>query len=57
MKNSKHGGKRKGAGRKSGKRAFVNVEKKEKTKVVRIPVGLLDAVEEMIEHYNELKNT
>lgn len=57
MKNKKEnrGGKRPGAGRKPGKKAFKNVAKKEATKVMRIPKGLVEAVEEMIERYKSGK--
>jgi hypothetical protein len=50
----KHGGKRKGAGRKSGKKAFKKV-KPNPTKVMRIPLPLVEPVEEMIERYNDSK--
>lgn len=50
MKKPTHGGKRKGAGRKPGKKAFKNVKPKP-TKVMRVPVPLVEAVEEMIERY------
>lgn len=50
-----NGGARKGAGRKPGKKAFVNVNPKEKTKVRRIPIGLLEAVDDLIERYKESK--
>lgn len=49
-----HGGKRKGAGRKEGFR--MNKSKlKEKTKVMRVPVGLVAAVQDLIDRYNESK--
>jgi hypothetical protein len=49
-----HGGKRKGAGRKPGKKAYVNVEPKP-TKVMRIPIPLVEAVEDIIDRYNQSK--
>jgi hypothetical protein len=51
-KTSKRGGKRKGAGRKSGKKAFKNA-KPNPTKVMRIPLPLVDAVEDLINRYKE----
>jgi hypothetical protein len=47
-----HGGKRKGAGRKPGWKKPKS-KLKEKTKVRRIPVGILEAVDELIERYKE----
>lgn len=48
------GGKRKGAGRKEGKAAFVNVKKKEETKVMRVPKSKVEAVKELIKSGNEM---
>lgn len=42
------GGKREGAGRTKG--SFVNVQKKEPTKVIRVPVSKLEAVKELIKN-------
>lgn len=50
----KHGGKRKGAGRKKGFR-MKKSQLKEATKVRRIPVGLIETVDELIERYKESK--
>lgn len=52
MKKPTHGGPRKGAGRKPGKKAFKNA-KPNPTKVMRIPLPLVPHVEEMIERYEE----
>jgi hypothetical protein len=52
MKKPSHGGKRKGAGRKPGWKKPKS-KLKEKTKVRRIPVGILEAVDELIERYKE----
>lgn len=49
MKKKSHGGKRKGAGRPKVPKAKL----KEKTKVLRVPVGLAEAVEELIERYRQ----
>lgn len=49
-----NGGARKGAGRKPGKKAFKNA-KPNPTKVMRIPIPLVEAVEDLIERYNESK--
>jgi hypothetical protein len=54
-KKENRGGARNGAGRKPGKKAFINVEKKEATKVMRVPVGLVEAVQDLISRYNESK--
>lgn len=43
-----HGGQRKGAGRTKG--SFVNVPKKEPTKVIRVPVSKLVAIKEFIKN-------
>lgn len=43
-----HGGKREGAGRKPGKKAFKNVKKKEATKVMRIPLSKVAAVKALL---------
>lgn len=48
LKNKTHGGARKGAGRKPGKKAFVNVEKKEPTVVMRIPLSKVEAVKKLL---------
>lgn len=45
-----HGGKRKGAGRKPGKKAFKNALPNP-TKVMRIPLPLVEHIEEIIERY------
>lgn len=45
MRKHTHGGKRKGAGRKP----------KEPTKPIRVPIGLIKAVQDLIERYNESK--
>jgi hypothetical protein len=47
-----HGGKRKGAGRKKGFR-MKKSQLKEKTKVRRVPIGILDAVDDILERYKE----
>jgi hypothetical protein len=49
---NKHGGPRKGAGRKTGKKAFKNA-KPNPTKVMRIPLPLVEVVQDMIERYEE----
>ena len=49
MKNPTHGGKREGAGRPK----LPKSRKKEKTKVMRIPLSLIETVEKLIEDYNE----
>jgi hypothetical protein len=54
-KKGSHGGKRKGAGRKSGFK-LPKSKLKERTKVMRIPVKLVEAVEELIERYNDSKS-
>lgn len=51
MKKPTHGGKRKGAGRPKLPKSKL----KEKTKVMRVPVTLIDTVQELIERYNESK--
>lgn len=48
MKKKPHGGARKGAGRKPGKKAFVNVTKKEPTVVMRIPLSKVAAVKKLL---------
>jgi hypothetical protein len=48
------GGKRKGAGRKTGFK-LPKSKLKEKTVVRRIPVGILDTVDDIIERYKESK--
>jgi hypothetical protein len=55
-KKPKHGGARKGAGRKSGKKAF-KTAKPNPTKVMRIPLPLVPAVEDMIERFGELNQS
>jgi hypothetical protein len=52
MTRKTHGGPRKGAGRKPGKKAF-KTTKPNPTKVMRIPLPLVEAVEDMIERYEE----
>lgn len=47
-KKKPHGGTRKGAGRKPGKKAFVNVAKKESTVVMRIPLSMVAAVKKLL---------
>lgn len=54
MKKPTHGGPRKGAGRKKGYRK-PKALRKEKTKAIRVPIGALDAVYEVIERYKESK--
>lgn len=51
-KQSTHGGQRKGAGRKAGKKAF-KTAKPNPTVVMRIPKPLVEAVSEIIERYYE----
>lgn len=52
MKTTKtHGGKRKGAGRPKLPKSKL----KEKTKVMRVPVTLVETVQELIDRYNDLK--
>jgi hypothetical protein len=48
------GGKRKGAGRKTGFK-MPKSKLKEKTKVMRIPIGIVPAVEKLIDDYEEFK--
>jgi hypothetical protein len=43
MKTKPHGGKRKGSGRKKG----------EETKVIRVPVSMLDEIKKLIANKNE----
>jgi len=50
MKNLTHGGKRKGAGRKKGFR-IKKSEKKEPTKVIRVPLSLVKTVAKLISEY------
>jgi hypothetical protein len=47
-----HGGKRKGAGRKPGKKAYKNVAPKP-TKVMRVPIPLVEHVQDIIIRYYE----
>lgn len=54
MKKPSHGGKRKGAGRKSGFK-LAKSKLKEKTKLRRIPLSLLEIVDDLIERYKESK--
>jgi hypothetical protein len=54
MKKPTHGGKRKGAGRKTGF-TLPKSKLKEKTIPRRIPVGLIDVVDSLIERYKESK--
>lgn len=49
-----HGGARKGAGRKNGFK-LPKSKLKEKTVVKRVPLGLVEAVDELIERYNDSK--
>jgi hypothetical protein len=46
LKKTTHGGKRKGAGRTPG--SFVNVQKKEPTKVIRVPLSKLEEIKKVI---------
>ncbi|MDC0980756.1 hypothetical protein OAR51_00395 [Candidatus Pseudothioglobus singularis] len=46
MNKSTHGGSRKGAGRKKNSGSF-----KEETKVIRVPVSLVDSINPVIEIY------
>ena len=46
-----HGGARKGAGRKKGR--FVKTQKKEPTKVKRIPIAIEDVIDELIRVHKE----
>jgi hypothetical protein len=50
-KKENRGGARKGSGRKPGKKAFVKA-KPNPTKVMRIPVELVEAVQDLIDRYN-----
>jgi hypothetical protein len=52
MKKSNHGGPRKGAGRKPGKKAFKKA-KPNPTVIRRIPLPLVEHVDELIERFNE----
>lgn len=52
MKNKTHGGKRKGAGRKAGKKAYKNTQPKP-TKVMRVPLPLVEHVQDLIIRYYE----
>jgi hypothetical protein len=52
MKKPTHGGKRKGAGRKPGKKAFKEALPNP-TKIMRIPLPLVETVEEIIERWKE----
>lgn len=53
-KSNGHGGAREGAGRKVGFK-LPKSKLKEKTKVLRVPIGALEAVEELIQRYNDSK--
>lgn len=53
-KKNGHGGARKGAGRKEGFRMNKS-QLKEKTVVKRVPIGLVEAVDELIDRYNDSK--
>jgi hypothetical protein len=55
MKKPTHGGRRKGAGRKPGFK-LPKSKLKEKTVVRRIPVGLLEDVDDLIERYKSSKS-
>lgn len=48
---NQHGGHREGAGR----HKLPKSKLKEKTKVMRVPLGLIEAVQDLIERYNESK--
>jgi hypothetical protein len=52
MKKPTHGGPRKGAGRKPGKKAYVNT-KPNPTKVMRVPLPLVEHVQDIIIRYYE----
>jgi hypothetical protein len=52
MTKKNHGGKRKGAGRKTGFK-MPKSKLKEKTKVRRVPLGILEVVDDLIERYKE----
>lgn len=52
MKKRTHGGKRKGAGRKKGFK-LPKSKLKEKTKVMRVPVSLVDHVAQLIKDYED----
>jgi hypothetical protein len=54
MKKPTHGGKRKGTGRKTGFK-MPKSKLKEKTVVMRIPKGAVEAVEELLQRYKESK--
>lgn len=54
-KSNGHGGAREGAGRKVGFKLNKS-QLKEKTKVKRVPLGVLKAVDELIDRYNKSKN-
>jgi hypothetical protein len=49
-----HGGKRKGAGRKPGFK-LPKSQLKEKTVVMRIPIGAVEAVEDLLTSYHDSK--
>jgi hypothetical protein len=51
-KKAKHGGSRPRAGRKKGKKAFKN-SKPNPTKVMRIPLPLVEHIEELIEQFKK----
>jgi hypothetical protein len=55
MNKPTHGGKRKGAGRKKGKKAFKKA-RPNPTKVMRIPLPLVEPVKDMIERFNESRD-
>jgi hypothetical protein len=52
MKKPTHGGQRKGAGRKAGKKAFKNT-KPNPTTVRRVPNPILERIDEIIDSYYE----
>lgn len=51
MKKPTHGGARKGAGRPKLPKSKL----KEKTKVMRVPLSLVETVEQLIDRYNDSK--
>jgi hypothetical protein len=51
MKKQSHGGARKGAGRKPGKKAFKNVAKKPRTVVMRVPEQLVEYFKQIIKQW------
>jgi hypothetical protein len=52
MKKPTHGGKRRGAGRKTGYK-MPKSKLKEKTKVMRVPISLVSHVEQLIKDYED----